>query len=367
MRLCYILLSPTFGMHQYTADIANRMALAGHDVHLVTTSRYPGHRYLPEITIHTPVANSDTGFSLNAVQPRAFQRILRVVCQIAPGVIHFTGPHLWNHTLLQAFRRKGVPTIHTLHDLDPHPGTAYGPLLHVWNNRVIHAADHILIHAANCAQRLVDKRVKEEHMTCTPLLHLFLGHTWLGELAQLGKQVSYDPWVLFFGRMEKYKGVDHLITAWAMIEGLPQAGSLLVLAGTGDLGKVWAGPLPGGIVLLNRLIQDEEALDLFRRCSLVVLPYMGATQSALIPAAYFFRKTVIAAPSGALHEYVEDGRTGWLVEPEHPHSLARCLSSAMSDLDRLQRMGEAGRKWYDKCRISEEINLQAMYNRVTAS
>ena len=26
MRVCYVLLSPTFGMHQYTADLANRMA-----------------------------------------------------------------------------------------------------------------------------------------------------------------------------------------------------------------------------------------------------------------------------------------------------------------------------------------------------
>lgn len=28
MRICYVLLSPTFGLHQYTADLTNRMALA---------------------------------------------------------------------------------------------------------------------------------------------------------------------------------------------------------------------------------------------------------------------------------------------------------------------------------------------------
>jgi hypothetical protein len=32
MRLVYALLSPTFGMHQYTADLANRMAQASGDV-----------------------------------------------------------------------------------------------------------------------------------------------------------------------------------------------------------------------------------------------------------------------------------------------------------------------------------------------
>ena len=46
-RICYVLLSPTLGMHQYTADLANRMVRADHDVSLVTTSHYPRDRYLP--------------------------------------------------------------------------------------------------------------------------------------------------------------------------------------------------------------------------------------------------------------------------------------------------------------------------------
>ena len=72
MRICYVLLSPTFGMHQYTADLANRMALAGHDVHLVTSVRYPRASYLPVVTVHTPVDTRNTGFS------RDDRRVLRV-------------------------------------------------------------------------------------------------------------------------------------------------------------------------------------------------------------------------------------------------------------------------------------------------
>ena len=75
MRLCYVLLSPTFGMHQYTADIANRMANAGHEVHLVTTRRYPPDRYAPGVTVHTPVGERNTGLSLDALSlPRACVR-----------------------------------------------------------------------------------------------------------------------------------------------------------------------------------------------------------------------------------------------------------------------------------------------------
>jgi hypothetical protein len=37
MRFCYILLSPTSGMHQYTDDLANHITQAGHQVSLVTS------------------------------------------------------------------------------------------------------------------------------------------------------------------------------------------------------------------------------------------------------------------------------------------------------------------------------------------
>jgi glycosyltransferase involved in cell wall biosynthesis len=114
----------------------------------------------------------------------------------------------------------------------------------------------------------------------------------------------------------------------------------------------------------NRLIEDDQAVELFRRCGVLALPYIGATQSSNIAAAYFFRKPVIAAPSGALAEYVEDGKTGWVVQPEHPPSLARCLSALLSDVDRLGRMGAAGRAWYDARRDAEEKELRRMYENV---
>ena len=107
-----------------------------------------------------------------------------------------------------------------------------------------------------------------------------------------------------------------------------------------------------------------EAMDLFRRCGLLVLPYLDATQSALIPAAYYFRKPVVVTWTGALPEYVQEGQTGWLVEPDHPPSLARCLDSALTDPARLAEMGAAGRAWYDGRRTVEQQVLEDMYERL---
>ncbi len=364
MRLCYVLLSPTFGMHQYTADLANRMVQAGHDVYLVTTTRYPRDRYLPAISVHTPVDTRNTGFSPAGLRLSGSREAQAEICALFPDLVHVTGPHLWNIPLIWLLRQANIPVVHTLHDLDPHSGTSYGRLLHLWNRKIIRLADHILVHGACYRERLLAMGVPPERVTYTPLLHLFLGQAWLEGIRHLTSQVRYEPWALFFGRLEHYKGVDHLITACAMLDTPTGNGSRLVLAGPGSLESLWAGALPPSIEVRSQLIGDEEALDLFRRCGLLVLPYLDATQSALIPAAYFFRKPVVVTWTGALPEYVQEGKTGWLVEPDHPPSLARCLGAALADPARLAEMGAAGRAWYDARRTAEQYVLEQMYERL---
>ena len=155
-----------------------------------------------------------------------------------------------------------------------------------------------------------------------------------------------------------------LLTACDMMHIEGTEAPCLVVAGRGDAGAFWAGALPGKVELRERLIEDEEAIDLFRRCGLLVLPYVDATQSALIAAAYYFRKPVVVTYSGALPEYVVDGVTGRVIEADPPAALARCLEEMLGDRERLRRMGEAGRAWYDEHRALEERDLIAMYTRL---
>ncbi|MBC8450483.1 MAG: glycosyltransferase [Chloroflexi bacterium] len=147
----------------------------------------------------------------------------------------------------------------------------------------------------------------------------------------------------------------------------PHSAISLVLAGPGSLEALWPRPLPTGVEVRNRLIGDEESLDLFRRCGLLALPYLDATQSALVAAAYFFRKPVLVTRTGALPEYVQDGRTGWVVEPGDAAALADCLAEALAGPARLARMGAAGRAWYDEQRTLERETMLAMYERVVGT
>lgn len=359
MILCYVLPSPTWGMHQYTADLAGRMAQAGHQVHVVTTRRAPLERYGPGVTLHTPIGTRSSGFGPDALRPRDYARLGRAVVQLAPDLVHITGPHLWNPGLLRSLRRAGVPTVHTLHDLHPHRGAVYGRLLYLWNRQVRDAADGLLVHGERYRQELLGQGAPPSRVACTPLTHLFLSQQQEAALRRSPPEVTCEPWALFLGRLEAYKGLDVLVeAARRMGQGR------VVIAGPGSLQRQIESSVPANVEVRDHLIADEEAIDLFRRCGLVVLPYREASQSALVAAAYFFQKPVVVSRVGALPEYVREGQTGWVAPPGDAQALAHALGLALGDPQRLGRMGAAGRAWYEEQRAAEEKVLTEFYGRL---
>jgi glycosyltransferase involved in cell wall biosynthesis len=251
----------------------------------------------------------------------------------------------------------GVPTVHTVHDLHPHIGTRYGKLLYLWNGWVRRGADHLLVHGQCYRNELVAQGMPPRRVTCTPLTHLFVGHALGCALSQSLPDIRYEPWALFFARLEAYKGLDVLVEAAWRLDGRRVG---VVIAGPGRM-RGLGGSLPDHIDVRDRLIGDEEAVDLFRRCGLVVLPYSEASQSALIAAAYYFRKPVIVTRAGALPEYVMEGETGWVIPARNPSALAERLQRALNDPEQLAHMGRAGRAWYDQQRQAEGLGLQEMY------
>jgi starch synthase len=363
VRLCYVLLSPTWGMHQYTADLANRQQASGDEVHLVTTRRAPRGHYSPGLSAHTPVAARDRGFSWDALRPRELRDLLATVRALAPDVVHVTGPHLWNVWLLAALRRLRIPTVHTLHDLHPHAGATYGRLLYVWNGWIRRLADHLLVHGRRYRDELVDLGVPASRLTCTLLTHLFVSYATACRLGSEPPDVRYEPWALFLGRLAPYKGLNILVEA---AKRLGDRRLSVVIAGPGESRRLIPQPVPGNVELCPGFVGDDDAVDLFRNCGMLVLPYIEASQSALVAAAYFFRKPVIVTRAGALPEYVQEGGTGWIIPPGDPASLAAAMEEGLRNPEKLARMGEDGRLWYEFQRQVEGRALQAMYAQLLA-
>lgn len=366
LRIGYVALSPTFGMQQYTADLANgRAADQTTRVDVFTVRSTPRDRFATNVQIHAVADVRGPGVKSGNLNPAALLKFYRTVRQAQPDVVHFTAPHLWNPILLALFRQAGIPTVHTIHDLDPHSGASYGRSLYAWNASIKRLTSHILVHGQVYRTRLIQQGLAADRVSYAPLLHLFVNYVAEQSLREqfarrLGPQ-DYERFVLFFARLEAYKGVGVLIDAMRQIE---PSGIRAVVAGKGDLQALMSGPLPSNVEVRNRLILDDEAIELFKRCSVVVLPYLDATQSALIAAAYFFGKPVIVTRTGALPEYVIDGDTGWVVDPRQTESLAATILNAIDAPDQLVRMGEQAREWYLAQRRLERRTLRLMYDHV---
>jgi glycosyltransferase involved in cell wall biosynthesis len=144
------------------------------------------------------------------------------------------------------------------------------------------------------------------------------------ELNPSGKKV-----LLFFGFVRPYKGVDYLIRAMPHVLAQIEAHLLIV-------GEFWTPEsryraliedlgLTDSVTIVNRYVPNEEVPTYFAGADLVVLPYLEATQSAVIPIAYGFEKPVVTTTVGGLTEAVSDGETGLLVPPGDSEALAEAI------------------------------------------
>lgn len=133
------------------------------------------------------------------------------------------------------------------------------------------------------------------------------------ELPELAALEAQKPFYLFFGRIDRYKGIENLLTAYGKAsqeQPLPK----LVIAGNGSYSEAEAqlvSSIPN-VISVNRFIENGEMLWLLKNSMCVVIPYIEASQSGVIPLAYYCGKPVIASNIPGLKETVAPGRTGVL-------------------------------------------------------
>jgi glycosyltransferase involved in cell wall biosynthesis len=154
-----------------------------------------------------------------------------------------------------------------------------------------------------------------------------------------------DHQILFFGRIWEYKGLEYLIRAEPLITArVPDA--RIVIAGRGEDFARYRRLMvhPERFTVYNEYVSDSQRAELFQRASVVALPYIDASQSAVIPVAYTYAKPVVATSVGGLPELVEDGRTGFLVPPRDERALADALVCLLRDKELCHQMGAHGKR-----------------------
>ncbi|MCY1721049.1 glycosyltransferase [Prolixibacteraceae bacterium Z1-6] len=138
------------------------------------------------------------------------------------------------------------------------------------------------------------------------------------EQLDLDKNTNY---ILFFGFIRDYKGLDILLEAFAdrKLRELPV--KLLVA------GEFYAKPdkyleiikkndLEEHIELRTDFIANTDVHKYFCASDVVVQPYKSATQSGITQVAYHFNKPMITTNVGGLSELIPDNKVGYVVNTD---------------------------------------------------
>ena len=155
-------------------------------------------------------------------------------------------------------------------------------------------------------------------------------------------------YALFIGRIQRYKGIGTLLEAYRMIPS--ESRMPLIIAGSGALSpaeKELLGSLPQKQVqIVSRWLSDEEMGALVDSARFVVLPYLTATQSGVIPLASAHGTPSIASDTGGLAEQVVDGETGLLFNAGDAEALALTMERAYGlDEDDYRAMAARAREF----------------------
>ena len=319
-------------------------ALSAHAEVLLTlprTQSVPYMRWLGESVIFRPFDRPRLRQPLR--QMALLARLWWTIRRFRPDVIHMQKWHLWFFLALPLFR--AYPLVISVHDPEAHLGDRGAEKTPRWVvARGYRKADRLITH--NEAMRtatIASHRVDADRVDVIPLVERGDG--------SLRPDVSERAFeILFFGRIWEYKGLDRLIRAAPLVVSeVPEA--RFVVAGRGDDLEPYLQMIddPSRFEIINEFVSEDRQAELFRRAAIVVLPYVEATQSGVIPVAASFGKPVVASRVGGLPEQVEHGVTGLLVPPRDDVALARAIIDLLSDESRRHAMGrEARRKARDE-------------------
>jgi glycosyltransferase involved in cell wall biosynthesis len=87
------------------------------------------------------------------------------------------------------------------------------------------------------------------------------------------------------------------------------------------------------LTLVAGYVPNERVADYFMASDLVVLPYLSATQSGIVQIAYRYDRPVVTTRVGGMAEFVEEGRTGFLVPPRDPQAIAGAVARYFAETD----------------------------------
>lgn len=353
-----------FGRHGagpvYSLEMAKALSAEGLDV-VYYASSYVENRSAVEKTKFVSkfykTYKSKIAYLLTIIFKRTISQIIKDINQEKPDVVYCPMNDLWTPFIFKKI--SSFMRVKTIHDVGVHEGNS-SLFNRMWNESQFENSEKFIILSKGFLPILIKKGIERNRIQVIP----HAGFDYYNEVG--GTEITdnsiknVENTLLFFGRIDKYKGLGVLLKAMeTVIEHNPKI--VLLIAGNGDMSEYreQINKLGPNVIVINEWIKDNDVAGIVRRASAIVLPYIHATQSGVIPLAYAFSKPVIATNVGCLDEQVLDGETGFLVRGGDSEALSEAIIKLYDSPEQMKTMGKKARCYMKEC-LTWEASAKAL-------
>ena len=306
---------------------------AGHNASIVTFKMQYPEVLFPGKTQKAdgpPPKGLDIHVWMNSVNPINWVRVAKKINKLKPDLlifrqwIPFMAPCFGT---ISRFIDKNIKIYTVVDNLFPHEKRPGDKLLTTYFLKV---CDGFITFSKTVKAQLEDLKFSNIVFTPHPIDdNLGLPVPRLEAAEYLGLDSNYR-YVLFFGLVRKYKGLDLLLESLAQHSIRKLNLRLLVVGEFYDDPEKYQkiieeNGLTDTVTVINEFVPVSDIKYYFSLADLVAQTYHTATQSGITQIAYNFNRPMLVTDVGGLSEYVPHGKVGYVVKKD-PRKIAEAIT-----------------------------------------
>jgi glycosyltransferase involved in cell wall biosynthesis len=269
---------------------------------------------------------------LDSINPLTYGKTARTIMQFKPDIMvtkywmPFFSPSLG--TVGKSLKKSGVVNVAILDNVIPHEKKFYDKVL---TKYFLNNYNAFVAMSQSVADDLLTFKPDAKYALHPHPIFDFGEHINKTEAkAKLGLNAN-DNYMLFFGFIRRYKGLDMLLDAMADARLKGKNLKLIVAGeyyedGTFYENKIKELSIQDNVILRTDYIPSDMVKYYFCAADIIVQPYRSATQSGVTQIAYHFEKPMLVTDVGGLSEIVPHNKVGYVVQPN-----ATAIADAIND------------------------------------
>jgi D-inositol-3-phosphate glycosyltransferase len=323
------------GLAAFSEKLARELQKEGHEVEIFTfTTQYPSFLFPGKSQFSSEPQPTDLTIhqSMSSLNPFTWVKTGKVIRKKAPDKIIFC---YWMAFIAPCFgsiarfaRNKKTKMIALIHNMIPHEPTILDKLFPPY---FVNSMDGFVAMTNSVVNDIkkFDKAEKPKVVSPHPIYDHYGEIITKTEAAMRLGLHDQNRYILFFGFIRQYKGLDLLLEAFAdkRLRDLPVK---LIVAG-----EFYENPQPyweqiarlqleNHIELRTLFVPDRDVRNYFCVADLIAQPYRSGSQSGITQIAYHFEKPMLVTNVGGIGEIVEHDKVGYAVEV-NPKQIADAL------------------------------------------